>query len=65
MTMGSTGRNEAGRIAAIAAAVQAYLSSEAFDKEVQSGRISAWRWSVFDSADSPFASRSRSWTGRD
>ena len=65
MTQASEGSLDARKLAAIVAAVQAFL-----DGEEQAGRrgvvgISAWRRNESFASDNAFVAHHRSWTGRD
>ena len=61
MTLDSTPGRDDKIIAAVMAAVEAFLSEEA---QIGEGRGRAWKMSAWQSLD-PWLRRSRSWTGRD
>ena len=56
--------HDARRIAAIAAAIQAYLDGEERRTPGISGGISAWRRLALSENHNPLTGRQRSWTGR-
>ena len=61
MTLDSTPGQDGKIMAAVMAAVEAFLSEEAQKGE---GRGRAWRMGAWQNLD-PWLQRSRSWTGRD
>ena len=65
MTGRLDGSLDASKVAAIMAAVQAYLDGEEQRSRRIMGGISAWRGDATLIATDDFGARQRSWTGRD
>ena len=53
------------KIAAVAAAVQAYLDSEWDSTQRDDKSLNTWRMAELLKSDDAFTGRKRSWTGRD
>ena len=65
MTHDMTTNTDAAKIAAIAAAVQAYLNEETRGNQSKSPILSEWRAVILPIGNDAFAPRRRTWTGRD
>lgn len=65
MRQDMTDNIEQAKIAAIAAAVQAYLDGEMRGSQSQSPTMSGWREVALPFGNDAFALRRRAWTGRD
>ena len=65
MMSASTSGCQSRRIAAIAAAVQAYIDGEARHQGDNFGGMSAWRRRLMPADNNGIMGQHRSWTGRD
>jgi hypothetical protein len=65
MTQNMATNADPAKIAAIAAAVQAYLDGEIRGNQLQSPTLSEWRAAALPVGNDVFALRRRTWTGRD
>ncbi len=65
MTQDMATNTDPAKIAAIAAAVQAYLDEETRGKQSKSPILSEWRAVALPVGSDAFAMRRRTWTGRD
>jgi len=65
MTQEMATNTDPAKIAAIVAAVQAYLDGETLDNQSESPSLSEWRTFALPFGNDVFTLRSRTWTGRD
>ena len=65
MTQDMATSTDPAKIAAIAAAVQAYLNEETRGNQSESTTLSEWRTVALPVDNDAFALRRRTWTGRD